>query len=189
MSELSEQDLVKMLQSSDQVLRRKGFSVIYQEYFPLVRSFIEKNQGTLEDARDTFQDGVIAVYEQVINGTFKGESTIKTFLFAICKKIWWKRLGKASTRYEVFGKDTDFRLEEELVVDTMIANEKSKKLADLLSQLGKDCQKILLLFYYERKSMSEIAEAMQLASADVSKNKKNRCLNKLRKISGPTIQF
>jgi len=189
MSELSDKDLLKLLQSSEQALRGKAFRVIYKDYFPLVRSFIIKNQGSLEDAKDIFQDGLIVVYEQVQQGTFKEKSTLKTFLFAICKNLWWKRLGKASTRYEVFGEETDFQLEEELVVDHLIATELSKKLANLSKQLGADCQKILLLYYYERKSMKEIAQAMGMATADVAKNKKNRCLNKLKKMSGPKNLF
>jgi len=51
------------------------------------------------------------------------------------------------------------------------------------------CKKILILFYYENRSMKEIAEIMNLANDKVAKNKKNRCLNKLRSLAQQSSIF
>ncbi|MBD0257043.1 MAG: sigma-70 family RNA polymerase sigma factor, partial [Cytophagales bacterium] len=53
-------------------------------------------------------------------------------------------------------------------------------LMNLLGTLGEGCREMLLGFYYERKSMQELAGAMGYASEAVAKNKKASCLKKLR---------
>ena len=52
----------------------------------------------------------------------------------------------------------------------------------LLESLGKDCKRVLVLYYYERLKMKEIAGIMNFANDQVAKNKKSSCLKKLKSI-------
>ncbi len=183
MSEFTDNHLLEMLSSLDKKVRNKALTSIYQENFLAISTYIKKNKGKPEDAEDIFQDGLMAFYEQVVKGTFKGTSSIRTYLFAICKNIWIKRLRKASSQREIYGKEEDFPQKEDLVLDLIITEEESKQLASLLDQIGEDCKKVLLLYYYERKRMKEIAKTLGFANEQVAKNKKNRCLGKLKELA------
>ena len=61
--------------------------------------------------------------------------------------------------------------------------EKQKKLKRLFSQIGENCQRVLHLFYFHRLSMNAIAQELGLANEQVAKNKKSRCLKKLKAIA------
>lgn len=180
MSEMTDSKLQAMLGSADHIQRNKALNYIYRHNYQAIATYIQKNSGRPEDAEDIFQDGLIALYEQVLAGRFKQQSSMSTYLFAICRNLWNKRLRKSSTKNESLGVETDFAEKGELVLDSLIASEESKTLADLLEQIGADCKKVLLLYYYERKRMKEIAELLGFAGEQVAKNKKNRCLKKLK---------
>ena len=52
-------------------------------------------------------------------------------------------------------------------------------LNELMTELKEDCQKLLLGFYYERKSMKDLMEIFKLGSEQAAKNKKLRCMDSL----------
>lgn len=52
----------------------------------------------------------------------------------------------------------------------------------LMLELKGDCKQMLLGYYYERKSMRELAFGFGLASEQAAKNKKSRCLKHLNQI-------
>lgn len=189
MSELTDDQLLIMLQSGEDQARNKALKSIYQDNFRAIATFIKQNSGRPEDAEDIFQEGLMALYEQIIDGRFKGASTIKTYLFAICRNKWMKRLRKASVKKETLGNETDFADGAEQALDHLIADEEANTLADLLEQVGADCKKVLLLYYYERKRMQEIAQLMGFANAQIAKNKKSRCLKKLKERAQAIAHF
>ena len=48
-------------------------------------------------------------------------------------------------------------------------------------QLGASCQLVLTRFYFEKKSMKAIAEELQIDAAS-ARNKKYRCMQKLKEL-------
>ena len=60
---------------------------------------------------------------------------------------------------------------------------KMKQLITNLSKLGKQCQKILKLFWFENLRHDEIALRMNLSNARTSKATKSRCQNKLKEMT------
>jgi len=179
----SEKELLVSLKSVDRIERNRALSFIYKNEYVKIAGFVKKNSGNDNDAEDVFQEGLTILYEQVMSNTFKKESTISTYLFAICKNQWSRRLRKASTKNELYGVETKEGQTDDLALDSMIANEEVEAVADLLDNMDCGCKRILILYYYENRRMKEIAEMMNLANDKVAKNKKNRCLNKLRKLA------
>ena len=55
-------------------------------------------------------------------------------------------------------------------------------LMKVMDQLGENCKKILLLFYYENKSMKEIVTELPYENEQVVRNKKSKCLKKLEQL-------
>jgi DNA-directed RNA polymerase specialized sigma subunit len=48
----------------------------------------------------------------------------------------------------------------------------------IFSKMNDTCKQILNLFYYEKKSMEEIATILNYKNADTVKSKKSRCISK-----------
>ena len=58
----------------------------YQHYSPMVTKWILNRGGTKEEAKDLFQDGMIALYSNLRLKKFEqGRAKISTYLLQICK--------------------------------------------------------------------------------------------------------
>jgi RNA polymerase sigma-70 factor (ECF subfamily) len=51
-----------------------------------------------------------------------------------------------------------------------------------LQKLGDPCRKLIELFYYEKKSITEIADEMDYKNPETAKNQKCKCMARLRKL-------
>lgn len=180
---MTDKELLELIKSGTPDLVNQGLTELYKLNYQSVANYVLKNSGNKEDAQDVFQDGLIALYEQVRKGTFMERSTIKTYLFAICRNIWLKKLRKEAKHHDLGELDQTIMDDTALAVDQIICDEATSKMADLIDQLGGTCKKTLLLYYYEKKRMREIAELNGYANEQVAKNKKNKCLQKLREMA------
>ena len=176
----NEETLLNSLRSPLRNERNQALSLLYETHFGSIARFVIDNSGTQEDARDIFQDGLMVLYEKAQNLEFNWTSTMKTFLFAVCRNLWFKRLRKASNR-EIPTEDFNRLDLEDIAFEDPYESQKFL-LGKLMDQVGGSCKEILILFYYQRKSMQEIAGHMNLASEGTAKNKKARCMDKLREL-------
>ena len=86
--------------SQDRKVRRKRLQAIYQECYPWVELYVQKNNGSQEEAKDIFQDAVACLYQNLRMGKFKGDSSVKTYVHAIAKRLWLSQLRKKKTARE-----------------------------------------------------------------------------------------
>lgn len=161
---------------------RKGDSTAFRnahvQYFAMVRYFVTQNGGREEDAHDVFQDALVILYEHLRAGTFEQRSSLKTWLYAVCRNRWLKQLARNGRMVPL----KDFEPVEPLAFpnENEHRTDAHYRLREALTRMGGPCHKLLLLFYYFRKSMEEIAEEMNYANADTAKNQKYKCLQRLR---------
>ncbi len=153
---------------------------LYREHFALLSRYILNNSGSEQDAEDIFQEVMVAFINLVKAGRFRGESSVKTFLFSLNKNMWLnelKRSGRASAREEKYEKQN---LHENPTADVAMELTQTKAaLMKAVNDLGENCKKILLLFYFENKSMKEILEYLPYENEQVVRNKKSKCLKAL----------
>lgn len=155
---------------------------IYRNYFDSLSLYVMNNSGSRQDAEDIFQEVLVAFIDLVQKDKFRGESTVKTFLYSLNRHTWLnelKRRGRALAREEKYEKEQD-RTEQD--TNHFIADREGKaEVIRLVGELGETCRKILLLFYYENYSMKEILEATEYENEQVVRNKKYKCLKQLEK--------
>lgn len=164
---------------------------LYRNYYDSLSWYVLNNSGTRQDAEDIFQDVVVTFIDLVQKNKFRGESSIKTFLFSMNRHMWLnelKRRGRAQAREEKFEKLQDRTTED--VGKLITERESSSEVINLVDQLGETCKKILLLFYYEEYSMKQILEHMHYENEQVVRNKKYKCLKQLEQIinSNPSLK-
>jgi RNA polymerase sigma factor (sigma-70 family) len=156
---------------------------IYRNHFDSLSWYVINNNGSRQDAEDVFQEVVVAFIELVQKDKFRGESTVKTFLFSLNRFTWLnelKKRGRTLAREEKYERGQD---RVELDTGHLIADREGKaEVIRLVGELGDTCRKILLLFYYENLSMKEILETMHYESEQVVRNKKYKCLKQLEQM-------
>lgn len=159
--------------------RELALSHVYQSNKDAVFSYILKNSGSLDEAKDVYQEAVIAFYENVRDNKFKGESSIGTYLYAIARFKWLNQIKKKNMR-----RDHHHKLEVEEFDDgplaTIIDIEKQRRVLEVLDELGTSCKKLLINCIYHNASMKEIVAQGDYSSEQIARNKKFKCLQKLR---------
>ncbi len=176
-----DQLILHQLQNGDLRQQDDAFRQLYRQYYGLIESLVVTNSGSPEQAKDVFQDGIIVLFNRVKKGDFLLTSSLKSYLFAICRNLWLMKLRTAGRETTIEAHHERLPLEDDLF-QTLVTTERGQLVAGLLEKMGEDCRRILDLFYYQKMSMAKIMEAFGLGSEQAAKNKKSQCLGKLREM-------
>ncbi len=155
----------------------KAFNYLYKKHFNMIRNLVEKNSGTADDASDLFQEVLIIIYEKVLDNRLQLTCSLKTYIYSIARNKWLNKL-KAQKRYTSFNNFESFISIEEETESAPTIN-----LDNLLNEIGEACRKLLILFYYKKRSMQEICKELNYSNADSVKNQKYKCMQRLKKMA------
>ena len=161
---------------------RQAIETLYRQHYKMVQSLIINNQGTIDDARDVFQEAMIVLYEKAKSGSFELHCQIKTYVYSACRRLWLKRLQQMQKFVpNVNGLDQVVPVEEEVEVAEK-RNADYHLMEKAMMNLGEPCKSLLEAFYVQKKNMTEIAGNFGYTNADNAKNQKYKCLMRLKKI-------
>jgi RNA polymerase sigma-70 factor (ECF subfamily) len=130
-----------------------------------------------DEAREIFQQTVIVLFENVMTGKLKSlTSSLKTYLFSIGKNkiMELKRYNDKFVQRE----EIDIRKDDEPVYDEYLLMAAKES----VQQMGQPCRGLLIDFYYNGKTMTQLALEYGYKNEDTAKSQKYRCLQVLRKI-------
>lgn len=161
----------------------KAIELLYKVYRDDFISWLQRNNNcSREEARDVFQESVMAFYKGVKSGKITTiQMTVKAYLFGIGKKIFLMRHRK--TKLSTTSVDHFPDLTEELMqskIDQEALNYTQKLILKLLEKMRDPCRSIIYSFYYKGWTMQEIADDMNYSTSYVVKSQKVRCINTLR---------
>ncbi|MBC8590914.1 RNA polymerase sigma factor [Wansuia hejianensis] len=105
---------------------------------------------------ETFVNAITSI------GNFKGQSSIKTWLFSIARNLWLQKLRKARKTIEY--NDLLELYVSETMDDRLITKEKAERIKILLSQKDKRTQKIINM-RIEGYSFSEISKEVNITES------------------------
>jgi RNA polymerase sigma factor (sigma-70 family) len=177
---LTDTEILTGLQSDQQRLQDQAFRAMYRQYFAMIEQFVLKNSGKADDAADVFQDGLMALFRKVREPDFELTASLKTLTYAICRNIWLMRLRKLKRETQLTEVHQETVGVEASVFEFLEDNDRNQLVARGLQSLGEDCKKVLSLYYFEKTRMKVIAQIMGYTNEQVAKNKKSRCMKKLR---------
>lgn len=161
--------------------REALFIGLYQRVFPGVAAFVHKRGGSLDEAKDLFQDALVIYFEKKQQPGFCPEESETSYLAGICKHLWYKTYRKKQSLLSL-------DLPGELPA-TEDAPAVSPRLLNLIAQSGRKCLDLLKAFYYDRMSMKEVSEAFGFSGERSATVQKHKCLEKIRnEIQTRTLQ-
>lgn len=156
---------------------------LYRSHYEFLGRYVVNNNGSWDDAQDIFQEVMVAFINLVRAGKFRGESSIKTFLYSLNKNIWLNELKKRGrTQVREMKYETASEKTEHGASTALEAREANAGLMKVMEELGETCKKILLLYYYENQSMKEILTSLNYENEQVVRNKKYKCLKRLEEL-------
>lgn len=162
----------------------RALETIYTENYPSILRMVLQYNGSEDDAKDLFQEAMIILYEKARKEEFDLHSKLKTFLYAVCRHLWLKRLQTGSWQLSL-----PAELEEVLPAEeTGIMNEHEEKdrqfriMEKTMGSMGEPCKTILEDYYIRKLSMQDIAEKFGYTNSENAKNQKYKCLMRLKKL-------
>lgn len=161
---------------------RKAIETIYKDHYNMVQAMVVKNNGTIDDAKDIFQEAMIVLYENVRSDSFELNCQIKTYLYSVSRRLWLKKLLSQSRLIIAEEADQDLVSVDDEVEDHEKLNVEFNMMEKAINSLGEPCKSLLEAFYLKKKSMQEIAASFGYTNPENAKNQKYKCLMRLKKL-------
>ncbi len=181
MNQLSDEQLLSELSSTDKTKRNEALKQLYAQQYPIIADFITNNSGNDDEAADIFQDAIIVFYEKIRLDQLELNCTIRTYIYSVCRNLWLNRLRSQKRLTNIDDQIMTIPIPSESL-EVIESNERNNLIMRLLEKVGADCKKVLTHYYFERLKMVEIAVRMDFANEQVAKNKKSKCMKKLKQL-------
>jgi len=148
---------------------------IYSQYYPKVEALILKNSGSQDDARDVFQEGIVAIYNKLKEDDIQLDVKFVAYFVSVCFHIWknklrHKRVEMAYMENEKFTTHHDHDFSDKRITEQLQYSLYQKH----FRRLKEECKKILSWFL-DKVSLKEIAERMGYKSEKYAKKRKYYC--------------
>ena len=178
MQQYTEADIIKGLKNRD----RDILKYIVEEYYPSVQYFVQHNKGREEDAEDIFQDAMVVILEKIKKGDLDLKCSLKTFIYAVSRNIWLKRLTyKRRRKLMHFSNTDDFLLEDAPSSGELDEDEKKFLFQRNILKMNDVCRKVIE-FFAQQRTYQFISDHFKLGGVQAARKKKYRCMQTLIKL-------
>lgn len=166
---------------------RKAIREIYQQHEQNILRWVINRGGSADDARDVFQDALIALFEKAQNTDFVLTCPLGALLHVICSRKWIDRLRSK-------GKDAEVRNEEErrysqehdpdtltIAEDAITEQQHQERLSRAFAHLSELCRQLLTLVSQGITPLIA-SQQLQMNSVDTFYRRKNACIARWREL-------
>lgn len=176
--------LVDAIKTNDESVLKQ----LYQDNYKKVEFYIVQNNGSMPQAKDTYQEAFLAVYQNIKAEKFvpANETALQGYIYQIAKNKWRDYLRSSRYKKTTAMIDNYHPIDDNSEIDEFNDHEeKDQKLEVTIAafgKLGSECKDLLTRFYFNKKSLRDIASSLNLEETS-ARNKKYRCMQKLRNIA------
>lgn len=175
MKQASDKELIERLSKGDE----DAFRQIYRSHKREANDWLIKHFGDGFSFEDVYQESVIILYEAALDGKLSQLScALKTYLFAICRNQLLNAF-KLQKRQDSKVDEVTIYYREWINPDES-DQDKVELVKETIYGMEDPCKSILTLFYYQGKSIEEMAVELGYADKNVVKVQKSRCLKYLK---------
>jgi RNA polymerase sigma factor (sigma-70 family) len=132
------------------------------------------NRGREEDARDVFQDVLLAVLIKAQAGNLTLSSSFGAYLYSVSRLLWLRELKRRRRLTSLHEEAEEIVSAAGDIFEDISARERQGVYRKHFEELSEDCRKILLLFQ-EGNSIAEITRLMGFRSEQHTRNRQYRC--------------
>jgi RNA polymerase sigma factor (sigma-70 family) len=183
---ISDEEIISGIRKKD----RRVFEYLYKSYYYEVRGWLIRSlSNDREEAKDVFQDALIAMYLVITKSDFILKCSFKTFLFSVINNNLLLKI-RNNERGNII-KGSNFKKDKQIenidgnaelifLEDRLISEMKMSLFRRKFMELPEDCQKILKRFFDE-VALRSIAKALGYKSENYVKKRKYLCKEFLKR--------
>lgn len=178
---MTDRELLQLIKDNDP----QGLSSLYKTFrTEFIHWIIKFCRCSREDSQEYYQATIMIVYDNVHAGKLSQlNSSLKTYLFSIGKNLAWnsyrQELRKQKAGAEFYLSN---HVQEETSKELAMQESNLELVSKCFNELGDPCHRLLDLYYYQKRSMDEIANELNYKNTDTAKNQKYKCMERLRKM-------
>jgi RNA polymerase sigma factor (sigma-70 family) len=174
---IADKEILKRIKANDKTI----LGELYISNEKAVTSYIRKNSGSGADAQDFLQEALIILWQKATSGKLELTAKISTYIFAIAKNKWMAE-SRRHKKHNYTVDSEQLPLNDNDTLNILIEDDEQQAVSVALQKIGNPCRDILLMYYFEERSMADIALLLKFANSDVVKAKKYQCKKTLKKI-------
>lgn len=148
-------------------------------------NLVLKHGGSLEDAKDVFQEAVILLDRKIRNKDCEILSSVRGYLCGLARHIWYNHNRKKMRAITGMKRLEASTQEEDEIWKKMDRKELQREISSILDMLSEREKRVLQMWQLSY-SMKEIKETLRLPSAGMARKLKFNALDKLRKGLSPS---
>lgn len=164
-----------------------GIEQIYTKYQPRIIRYVRENNGTVGDGEDLFQESLIVIFKQARAQQLELTVSFYTYLFAVAKRLWLKKLRKKRKSGVTFSEDLEYIDDNQLEI-ILLEEERHSLFRAKFRALSGQCRQLLNMFF-QKVPMKDIVKRMGLSSVSYAKKRKFQCKEKLIALIKEDDQF
>ena len=127
--------------------------MFYDKFLPDIIRYVRSNNGSEADARDLFQEALIAVFRKLENNDLELTVALRTYIQVICRNLWLRNLRKNK---RISLQDPADMVEQASTAETLGLDlermERDRTYFRYFDQLGEKCKKVLS-WYFDKVPM------------------------------------
>jgi len=171
--------IVLKLLSNNERDESEALKQLRGQCYGAIHRLVCNNQGREVDAEDIYQEVITNLVQKIRSGRFQQTASLKTYNCSVARNLWLKELRKKKRKTELEHLENTLECTTD-IEQNMIRQERYAALHRQIDKLPEKERKVLRLFYFERKRMSEIATILSLGSEQVAKNIKCKAMKLLK---------
>ncbi len=148
-----------------------ALDLVYTKYYRMMTKLIVNNSGTEQEAKDIYQEALVVFWQKAVSGNLVMTSKMSTYIYSVCYNLWRKELERKKRHTNEQKDSYEFQDHDKA--------ERIKIIGECVNELDDTCKKVLTYFYFDGRSMNEIAEKLGFANTNTAKTKKYKCKKKL----------
>ena len=180
MKTVTDKELLKGLREGNSM----AFAYTYKIFYPALKKYVLKNSGTLADAEDLFQDTLIVLLRKTEDTQFKLTSCLGTYITAIGKNLWLKKLREGRKAVFVDYEQTEKAYWEQFEFELIEERSIDQILSSWISQATLNCQHLLNAVFLNAEPMEKFMDRMGYKNRHTADNLKYKCLQQVRRHAG-----
>jgi len=158
-----------------------AYGKLYIDNFHRISKFVQNNSGNQTDAEDLFQDAMLVLVEKLRNDDFKLTASINTYVYAICKNIWYKKMRNRTFQLSLDDIQTKYF---QTSISNSIEEEKTyiEKLKGYLTKITDHCNRLIHDMFFKEKTIEQIQKDYGYSSRHNAQNQKYKCVEQIKKV-------
>jgi RNA polymerase sigma factor (sigma-70 family) len=204
---MTDTQIIQGIQTNNPIVWRYISRNLKSPFITTLKRFCLNTSLSLDDWEDIFQESCLILMENIRRGKFEERqgSSIFSYFVEIGKRTMQSALRKNARLHptikpednnphiiQLWGAPKSKSQGDDVDASDVSIEKKQTEQNEFLDRvfdsIPDSCRMLLKMFYWDHKSMDDIARIMGLRNADTAKTKKNRCMNQFKDIAKKLVE-